>query len=162
MFSIEEPTFTQCRLARRPARTTEGLGVRLVLLTSRKQNGSRSGPSLLRGRLLADQKGLHKSPLLPFCIVVCAICSSQARGWRERNCAQLRLQIGATPERVTCSPDLLGCKVQADHLSDTLPIRASSASHTTRMPDYVTEISMLIRCISQIYKAKEMCSKSTR
>jgi hypothetical protein len=54
MFSIEEPTFTQCRLARRPARMTEGLGVRLVLLTGRKQNGSSFRPSLLLAQLLTD------------------------------------------------------------------------------------------------------------
>jgi hypothetical protein len=90
MFSIEEPTFTQCRLARRPARMTEGLGVRLVLLTSRKRNESRLCPSLLLGQLLTDQKGLHKSPLLPS-VLLCATCSSQARGWRERNCERFEI-----------------------------------------------------------------------
>jgi hypothetical protein len=118
MFIIEEPTFTQCRLARRPARMTEGLGVRLVLLTGRKRNDSRLGPSLLLGQLLTDQKGLHKSPLLPS-VLLCALHVAVRHEVGVKGTVRdLRLQIGATPERVTCSPDLLGC-IQADHPSHT-------------------------------------------
>ena len=102
-------------------------------------------------------KGSSQVASITFCIVVCATSSSQARGWRERNCARLRLQIGATPERVTCSPDLLGWyKLTTRHTHITNKSMFSQPQGAK--PDV---ISILIHCISQIFRSTEMCSKST-